>query len=99
MPHTFARTVLASAIAVVTLVLSAGSAVPASSSSGTTMFAPLWVYPPAPRVPPPVAITTPEKTTSIQIIREEPSLLTPADLHFSVQQENGVTVVRGPMAR
>ena len=98
MSHTFARAVLASAIAFGTLVFSAGSAMPASSS-GTTMFAPLWVYPPAPRVPPPVTITTPEKTTSLQIIREEPSLLTPADLHFSVEQENGVTVVRGPIAR
>ncbi|HKR20274.1 MAG TPA: hypothetical protein VJS41_09045 [Stellaceae bacterium] len=99
MPYTFARAVLASAIALGTLVFSAGSAVPASSSSGTTMFAPLWVYPPAPRVQPPVTIVTPEKTTSLQIIREEPSLLTPADLHFSVEKEGDVTVVRGPIAR
>ena len=100
MPHTFARAILASVIAFGTLVLTAGTAAPASSSSGpSALFAPLWVYPPAPSVAPPVTITTPQNTTSLQIIRLEPSLLTPADLHFSVDQENGVTVVRGPFAQ
>ncbi|MGH7014710.1 MAG: hypothetical protein ACREEL_11265 [Stellaceae bacterium] len=90
MPHTFARAVLASVIAFGTLVLSTGSAVPADYDQGRYSYtAPL----------PPIIVPDAQRDgRTIVIVREPPSLLTPADLHFSVEQKNGVTVVRGPLA-
>src|SRR5215469_8435232 len=112
MLHTFARAMLASAIALGTLVLSAGSALPGdattmiavpaaakSSSASTSMFAPLWVYPSGQAAYAVPVSAAPGNTRSIVIVREQPSLLRPADLHFSVENEAGVTVVRGPIAR
>jgi hypothetical protein len=68
------------------------------STSTSRLFAPLWVYPSMPAVES-LPVAPPLGGSSLLIIREEPSLLTPADLHFSVDTENGVTVVRGPRAR
>lgn len=110
MQHTFARAVLASAIALGALVFSAGSALPADAttmvdipaaakSSTTSMFAPLWVYPSTQAAYPVPITSAPGSTRSVITIREQPSLLRPADLHFSVENEAGVTVVRGPIAR
>jgi len=111
MPHTFARAVLASAIALGALVFSAGSALPSdattmidvpgakSSTTSTSMFAPLWVYPSTQAAYPVPITATQANTRSVITIREQPSLLRPADLHFSVENEAGVTVVRGPIAR
>lgn len=111
MLHTFARAVLASAIALGALVFSAGSALPGdattmidvpaakSSTASTSMFAPLWVYPSTQAAYPVPIAAAPGNTRSAITIREQPSLLRPADLHFSVENEAGVTVVRGPIAR
>lgn len=111
MPHTFARAVLASAIALGALVFSAGSALPGdattmvdvpaakSSTASTSMFAPLWVYPSTQAAYPAPIAAAPGNTRTVVIVREQPSLLRPADLHFSVENEAGVTVVRGPIAR
>jgi len=112
MPHTFARAVLASAIALGTLVFSAGSAVPGdattmidvpaaakSSTASTSLFAPLWVYPSTQAAYPVPVTSVPANTRNVLIVREQPSLRRPADLHFSVENEVGVTVVRGPIAR
>lgn len=112
MPYTFARAVLASAIALGALVFSAGSALPGdattmidvpaaakSSATSTSMFAPLWVYPSTQAAYPVPITSAPGSTRSVITIREQPSLLRPADLHFSIEKEAGVTVVRGPIAR
>jgi hypothetical protein len=72
---------------------------PASPTTANSFFAPLWVYPSAEAALPPSVPARPGSGRSILVIREEPSLLTPADLHFSIDEEHGVTVVRGPRAR
>ncbi|GEM_PF-6624570 len=88
MSHTFARAVLASVVAFGTLVFSAGSAVPGSfySDRYTDHFRPHFVPQAA-------------RNARTVVVYQAPPLLTPADLHFSVEDENGVTVVRGPLAR
>lgn len=94
MPHTFARAVLASAIALGTLVFSAGSAVPAEYSP----YPYASINPYAGAIPLAVSPGTP-RNGRIVIVVQQPQLLTPTALNFSVDKENGVTVVRGPIAR
>lgn len=74
--------------------------VPTTTTSTTpnSFFAPLWVFPSVTGVPP-IMVAPGASGPQVLVIRDEPSLLTPADLHFSTDQENGVTVVRGPLAR
>jgi hypothetical protein len=69
------------------------------SSTSSSFVAPLWVYPSTPGAVPYRTAPPPPSGPSVLVIRDEPSLLRPADLHFSVDTENGVTVVRGPLAR
>jgi len=69
-----------------------------STASGT-IFAPLWVYPTGESAPPAMVAPSASGGPSVLVIRDEPSLLRPTDMHFSTDQENGVTVVRGPLAR
>ncbi len=71
----------------------------ASSTASSTIVAPLWVYPSMPAYASYRAAPSAPRGPQVLIIREEPSLLTPADLHFSTDQEKGVTVVRGLLAR
>jgi hypothetical protein len=72
----------------------------ATTGTGTSnLFAPLWVYPSMPSVAPVMVAPPPVSGPGVIVIREEPSLLRPADLHFSVATEHGVTVVRGPLAQ
>ena len=92
MPYTFARAVLASAIALGTLVLSAGSAVPGDYDQYPA------IKPYAGPATPIVVPAAPRNGHTVIIVRE-PQLLTPADLKFSVENEGDVTVVRGPIAR
>lgn len=86
---------LSIAAAAAVLILGAGAAFAANPQE--TIFAPLWVYPNQPQ-PRPVTIVNQTMPKTV-VIREQPPLLTPADLRFSVEDENGVTVVRGPRAR
>ncbi|MDE2229323.1 MAG: hypothetical protein KGL11_09830 [Alphaproteobacteria bacterium] len=69
-----------------------------TKTSATSFFAPLWVYPSMQGIAP-LMVAPPPAGPGTLVIREAPSLLTPADLRFSVESENGVTVVRGPRAR
>lgn len=92
MLHTFARTVLASAIALGTLVFTAGSAVPGEYNQYQN------AYPYARQVMPIVVPDTARNSRTIVIV-QQPQILTPADLRFSVEKEGDVTVVRGPIAR
>jgi hypothetical protein len=79
-----------------------GVTVPATTTTSTasnTILAPLWVYPTGESAPPVMVAPSAPGGPSVLVIRDEPSLLRPADMHFSTDQENGVTVVRGPLAR
>jgi hypothetical protein len=89
------RYILRVLAALLLLAMAAGAA--AAASTPQTIFAPLWVYPPQPRVSPVTVVT--QQAPPMVVIRDQPPLLTPADLRFSVETENGVTVVRGPRAR
>lgn len=93
MPHTFARAILASAIAVGTLALSAGSAAPADYNPYPS------INPYAGPVAPILVPAVPHNERTVIVVQQPPQLLTPADLNFSVENEAGVTVVRGPIAR
>lgn len=94
MPHTFARTVLASAIALGTLILSAGSAAPAGYGQDPYSYINPGAGPETPVVVPAVA----RNGRTVIVVQQTPQLLTPADFNFSVDKEDGVTVVRGPIA-
>lgn len=93
MPYTFARAVLASAIALGTLVFTAGSAVPSEITQYQS------TYPYAGQVMPIVVPDGSRNSRTIIVVQQPPQLLTPADLRFSVENEGDVTVVRGPIAR
>jgi len=97
MPHTFARAVLASAIAFGTLVLSAGSAVPAEYTQNQFSHINPYAGPIAPATP--VVLPAVPRNGRTVIVVQPPQLLTPADLNFSVEKEGDVVVVRGPIAR
>lgn len=92
MPHTFARAVLASAIALGTFVLTAGSAVPGEYVQQQS------AYPYTGRTPI-ILPALPRDGHTVVIVEQPPQLLTPADLGFSVEKEGDVTVVRGPIVR
>jgi len=85
---------LSIAAAAAVLLLGTGAAFAAAPE---TIFAPLWVYPNQPQAAPVTVVN--QAMPKTVVIREQPPLLTPADLRFSVEDENGVTVVRGPRAR
>lgn len=76
-----------------------GAVTAPSTSTASTFFAPLWVYPSTGGAAPVMVAPSAPGGPNILVIRDEPSLLRPADLHFTTDQENGVTVVRGPLAR
>ncbi|HEV2263354.1 MAG TPA: hypothetical protein VGR79_02355 [Stellaceae bacterium] len=94
MQYTFARAVLASAIALGTLVFSAGSAVPGKYNQYQSAY-PSY----AGQVTPVVVPDGSRNSRTIVIVQQSPQLLTPADLRFSVEKEGDVTIVRGPIAR
>jgi len=93
MPYTFARAVLASALALATLVFSAGSAAPADYNPYPS------INPYAGPVTPIVVPAAPRNERTIIVVQQPQQLLTPADLNFSVEKEGDVTIVRGPIAR
>lgn len=93
MPHTFARAALALAIAFGTLVLGAGAAIPADDNPY-----PYAAINPSAGPAAPIAVPAPSRNGhTVVVVRDQPPLLTPNDLNFSTDQENGVTVVRGPV--
>jgi hypothetical protein len=69
-----------------------------ATSAPTNFFARLWVYPSTAGALSIVVAPATSAGPQLLVIREESSLLRPADLDFAVQ-EHGVTVVRGPLAR
>ncbi|HVA35109.1 MAG TPA: hypothetical protein VNG52_02655 [Stellaceae bacterium] len=69
------------------------------STAQNAIDAPLWVYPTGGGAPPVMVAPSAPGGPSVLVIRDEPSLLRPVDMHFSTDSENGVTVVRGPLAR